>query len=162
MADHKRYWTRRKVLVASVLVTVLGVVGRIATWRNPGVTVSPKTTFITAPLRADGTVDYLAAVNERSSQGVTPQNNAAVLLVEAVGPEAIHESARDRFFQMLGIDPPPEGGPHLERFADYLERTMPLASPPNEDEDSDYRRQEVYGIRHRLWTMADSPSARRG
>ena len=40
-------------------------------------------------------MDYLAALNERYSQGVTPENNAAVLLLQAVGPEK-HQRAIPR------------------------------------------------------------------
>ena len=37
-----------------------------------GIIVSREITFLTGPLRKDGSGDYLAAINERASQGVTP------------------------------------------------------------------------------------------
>lgn len=49
--------------------------------------VSPETTYATGPLRPDGTVDYLAYLNAQQAEGVTPENNAAVLLVDALGPD---------------------------------------------------------------------------
>ena len=58
------------------------------TWLHwPKVTVSKATTYFTGPLRADGSVDYVAAFNRRCSEGVTPENNAAVALWRASGPK---------------------------------------------------------------------------
>ncbi|MEX0704456.1 MAG: hypothetical protein WD069_20310 [Planctomycetales bacterium] len=37
-------------------------------------TVSKETTHITEPLRADGSPDFAAALDERAKQGVTPEN----------------------------------------------------------------------------------------
>ena len=48
----------------------------------PRITVSHETTRILRPLRGDGYVDYVAALNQMASQGVTPKNNAAVLFVQ--------------------------------------------------------------------------------
>src|SRR5262245_20904948 len=39
-------------------------------------TIGKATTFVTGPVDADGRIDYAAALNERMSKGVTPQNNA--------------------------------------------------------------------------------------
>ena len=46
--------------------------------------LSKETTFYTGPLRPDGTVDYVEAINERLSRGVTPEDNAAIPLLDAV------------------------------------------------------------------------------
>ena len=116
MAKRKRFRTWRVVL----LVLVLGLlVWGFSAWMNSGIVVSPETTFITGPLRADGTVDYLAALNNLSSKGVTPENNAAVLLLKAVGPREISEDVRERFFQMLGVEPPSQEGSYFESFERY-------------------------------------------
>lgn len=46
------------------------------------ITVSKETTWATdAPLNEDGTVNYVAWINERFGEGVTPDNNAAVALL---------------------------------------------------------------------------------
>ncbi len=49
----------------------------------PSIVISKKTTVITAPLRADGLPDYGQYLMERFSEGVTPENNAAVLIRHA-------------------------------------------------------------------------------
>jgi hypothetical protein len=46
--------------------------------------IAKETTYYTAPVRADGTIDYAEAINERLGRGVTPENNAAVPLLDAI------------------------------------------------------------------------------
>jgi hypothetical protein len=50
------------------------------------VKVSTATTRVTGPLDADGYVDFVAAMNAHRSKGVTHDNNAYVLLLQALGP----------------------------------------------------------------------------
>src|SRR5690349_10746497 len=45
--------------------------------------LAKETTFFSGPLRKDGTVDYVAAINEELGRGVTRENNAAIPLLEA-------------------------------------------------------------------------------
>ena len=87
---------------------------------RPKHTVSKETTYITEPLRKDGSVDYVAALNQRFSQGVTPENNAAVLFWKAVGPKEIQPEYRDKYFQMLGVPPLPEKGDYFVNLDDYV------------------------------------------
>jgi hypothetical protein len=97
------------------------------------VTVSKATTYITEPLRPDGYPDYLGAMNRRLSQGVTPENNAVVLLWKALGPKGITEDHRQRYFQMLGIAPLPEKGDYFVTSSDHIARYEsghPPAAPP--------------------------------
>ena len=54
------------------------------------------------PLNSDGTVNYLAALNNEYSKGVTPENNAAVLLLRAFGPGELPVGLRDQFLTQLG------------------------------------------------------------
>jgi hypothetical protein len=93
-------------------------------------TISKETTYLTEPLRKDGSVDYVAALNRRSGEGVTPENNAAVLFWKAVGPGEINAKDRERFFRMLGIPPLPEKGEYLVEFGGYLASHKKDASPP--------------------------------
>lgn len=66
------------------------------------ITVARETTYLVAPLRADGTVDYAAALNERYGQGVTPDNNAAVLLLRAFGPGALILATEESRAEVIG------------------------------------------------------------
>src|SRR5262245_14343689 len=66
-------------------------------------TVSKETTYVTEPLDKDGYIDYAAALNERLRQGVTPANNANVLLWKAIGPHPEGTTMPPEFFVWLGI-----------------------------------------------------------
>ena len=61
------------------------------------VTISKETTYLTGPLRKDGSVDYLKALNQQFSKGVTPDNNAAVLYWKAMGPGELRKGVFRRF-----------------------------------------------------------------
>ena len=83
--------------------------------RQPKVpfTISKETTRILEPLDADGYPDYIAAINQHCRKGVTPENNAAVLVWRAMGPSEIPAGQRAEYFKQLGIDPPPEKGDYF-------------------------------------------------
>ncbi|MCH8045343.1 MAG: hypothetical protein IID44_16655 [Planctomycetes bacterium] len=99
-------------------------------------TISKETTGITKPLRPDGYVDYVKALNQAMSKGVTPKNNAAALIVRAIGPQVDGEPIPERFFKELGIDPLPEKG---EYFIDLYKFFPTLDPAPGEiDEDKFY------------------------
>ena len=51
---------------------------------DKGVTIASDTTVLTGPIREDGGVDYLTAINDRLSEGITAENNAAALLFRLV------------------------------------------------------------------------------
>jgi hypothetical protein len=101
---------RRSTLqwVAEGLMLWLAVSRAVAA--EPKITISKETTFITQPLRSDGTPDYVAALNHRMSQGVTPDNNAAVLLIKAFGQEDLSDSLHAELCKSLGIEPLPKQG----------------------------------------------------
>ena len=86
----------------------------------PKITISKETTWATEPLRPDGFVDYLEAVNRRHSQGVTVENNACVLLYQAMGPSPQGDRMPDRFFRRMGIEPLPDEGRYFEYCPDGL------------------------------------------
>jgi hypothetical protein len=110
------------VLVAG-LVGIAALVLLFGLGRTTGTKVTPSRaiTYITGPLRDDGSVDYVAALDERCREGVNAENNASVLLWQALGPLPLPHDRRDAFFQSLGIAAPPEQGDYfcsLNVFAD--------------------------------------------
>ena len=50
------------------------------------ITINKSTTFVTGPLDSTGHIDYVAALNARTSQGVTAENNANVAIWKTFGP----------------------------------------------------------------------------
>jgi hypothetical protein len=51
---------------------------------TPKFKISKETTYVTGPVRADGTIDYVEAINAELARGVTKENNAAIPIIEAV------------------------------------------------------------------------------
>jgi len=125
------------------------------------VTISKETTYILGPLRPDGYPDYVAALNEHASKGVTVENNAAVLLWQAFGPNEINEKARDRFFKKLGIPPLPEKGDYLVPFHQYARIARETQKPPAEDDQSEKDAEEddkqFDRALERPWSKQDCP-----
>src|SRR5260370_14512083 len=76
-------------------------------------TIRKETTYVTGPLDADGYIDYAAARNERLGKGVTPENNANVLLWQAIGPKPEGKPVPAEFIRLMGMPPPPEQGEYF-------------------------------------------------
>jgi hypothetical protein len=111
------------LLAASVTsISLVAIAGQPA-GPKPRITVSKETTFILGPLDQEGYVDYFAALNAAMAKGVTPQNNAAVLLYRAVGPKEVPKEGRAEVARKLGIDPLPEGGTYFEKWEAFVRRT---------------------------------------
>jgi hypothetical protein len=89
---------------------------------KPKITIGKETTYITQPLRLDGYPDYVAALNQRMSEGVAPENNAAVLLQKAFGPREIPDGDRATYFKQLGIEVLPERGDYVVSDGEIIER----------------------------------------
>src|SRR5262245_45211656 len=94
--------------------------------------IGPETTVISEPLTPEGFVDFSAAINARYGAGVTPENNAAVLLLEAFGPGVIDAEQRARYFELLGIDPLPEMEAYFIDEAAFLKSKGGQPSDPGE------------------------------
>lgn len=69
----------------------------------PKITISKETTYYLGPVNADGTIDYLAAINDRWGKGVTPENNAAVLLLSLISPKEMRDGGMrpDGYYEQL-------------------------------------------------------------
>src|SRR6516225_2280245 len=77
-------------------------------------TIGKETTYVTGPLDKDGYIDYAAALNERMGKGVTPENNANVLIWKAIGPRPEGGAGMPvEFFKLMGIAAPPEKGDYF-------------------------------------------------
>ena len=85
MKTRVRNWA---VITVGTLLAVTLLAGLVRFWQTDAlkrITISRQTTYITTPSALGGGVDYLAWLNARLSAGVTPANNAAVLVYEACG-----------------------------------------------------------------------------
>lgn len=131
-------WVGPCVLTVMKVAGSLGLAG--GKGAGPVVTVSEETTHIVRPLDEEGYVDYVAALNQRNREGVTPENNAVVLLWQALGPTEIPgsygEEGRRELFRELGVSPPPEEGEYFVSLEDYS-RELEEAGPPPGRRQSD-------------------------
>ncbi len=118
---------------------------------KPAITVSKETTRLTTPLRDDGYVDYLTALNEQSGRGVTPKNNAAALLWRALGPAAFDEDLRGPYSKVLGPPKPPDGGSCFVNYGRFVEDRGDKKA--GEDPDEQYDR-----ARDGPWSAKDCPA----
>jgi hypothetical protein len=96
-----------------------------STSSTPKIAISKETTCLTEPLRPDGYVDYLKAMNERLGRGVTPENNAAIDLIQALGPSCILETLRKDTLARLGLPGLPDKGNYFVGLHDFLEKHHP-------------------------------------
>jgi hypothetical protein len=94
----------------------------------PPLVISRETTFLTRPLNPDGTVNYVAAINEMLATGVTPENNAAGLVLAAIGPAMVDESVRATVLQELGVDDLPAQECFI-LLKDFVRATRPALVP---------------------------------
>lgn len=108
----------RKWLLLAILLVAVPVRLFCLRWLpDPPIVISKETTYITEPLDEDGLPDYVEYLRQRCREGVTPENNAAVLIARAIGP-AIAPLDEDKYwYASLGIEMPPEEGVY---FSDEL------------------------------------------
>jgi hypothetical protein len=121
-------------------------------------TISAETTYITRPLRQDGYVNYVAAINERMREGVTLENNAAVLFLKAMGPGEIDPRNRGEYFRLLGIGPLPEQGDYFITFDKYTQpkKGVENASEAGENGHDIYAEQLTPAMK-RPWSKKEFP-----
>ena len=122
----------RRVLRFWPALVVLGVLLVVyALWpARFNYTVGPQTTYVTEPVDGFGVVDYVAALNDRMATDVTPEANANVLIVRALGPHPEGGTMPPEYYRRLGIPSPPEQGEYLVTWDKYF--GAHLKTPPDD------------------------------
>src|SRR5947208_16202785 len=88
MKPPRNRFLRGLIYLAALLLIVLAAdLALIHYWRH--IHVGYDTTRVTEPRNPDGSVDFLAALDAHFGRGVTFDNNAAVPLVQILGPAAV-------------------------------------------------------------------------
>jgi hypothetical protein len=85
--------------------------------------ISRETTYIDGPLNPDGTPNYVAYLDANYARGVTPENNAAPLLLRAIGPDILPEAVRGQTLARLGL--PADVFDHDKHFMAWKDRSRP-------------------------------------
>lgn len=81
---------------------------------NPRIVVSEATTVITQPLREDGLPDYQKHWRDLGREGVTHENNGAVLFWQAVWPGELSQEDRLPMSEILGFEQEPDANGALQ------------------------------------------------
>ena len=119
---------------------------------QPKFTIGKETTYVTGPLRKDGTIDYAAALNEWLSKGVTPENNANVLFWKAFGPHPEGPTIPAEFFKLLGYQPP-ERGDYFISLLPYLKNRLRVEGRKQVDKIFE----QIAQATQRPWTAQEYP-----
>jgi len=131
---------------------------------------SRETTYITGPLNPDGTPNYVKYLDDKYSADITPENNAAPLLLRALGPELLPGSWWDDYSGTIDLYPQAKetlrrlgltedvfkGDKHFIRWEDRVVPALadangasPAATNGDEDEDDGPDFEDVYWDLHR-------------
>ncbi|MCP4815569.1 MAG: hypothetical protein GY888_23915, partial [Planctomycetaceae bacterium] len=117
------------------------------------ITISRETTRITQPLDDAGYVDYLQALNDQATEGVTPENNFEVIVRQVMPFEEISENLRSEYFRLLEIPIPDERKNFFQEFIQYaLEQN-------NDPKQEDKVYEEHDRVMIKPWTASEHPLA---
>ncbi|MFO0934952.1 MAG: hypothetical protein U0798_00365 [Gemmataceae bacterium] len=87
---------------------------------KPAIKLSRETTYVTEFLDKDGYPDYETALNSKLRGSIKPEDNACVLLANAIGPTpgGDREIPED-YWKWLGISAPPKGEGYFKSYEEY-------------------------------------------
>ena len=91
--------------------------------------ISRETTYILGPLNPDGTVNYVKYLDDKYAEGVTPENNAAPLLLRAFGPDMLAAEIRGQTLRRLNL--PTDIFDHDKHFIAWKDRARPAKADAN-------------------------------
>ena len=140
--------------ICVLVILLIGGMSLGRAYKNPAglITVSTETTYITDPLDEHGFVDYLEAINQRHSAGVTPEDNFEVVVRSVYGTASIDPGIRAEYYRRLGIDDGFVEGTQFAPFSDFLEsQALPAG-------DADTGREDPWISLERPWTAEEYPT----
>ncbi|MDB5354674.1 MAG: hypothetical protein JWN24_1127 [Phycisphaerales bacterium] len=146
----RRFWRLAIYSVSILLVLAAADLALVEHRRaiHPGY----DTTRITAPMDAGGTIDYLVAIDDYFGRGVSPENNAAPLLIEAIGRSALASNQPpDGITDRLGMPHLPEAG---EYFVTYEKFTKGRADAAADPDPTDATRNDAWPLKVSPATVA--------
>ncbi|HVS71231.1 MAG TPA: hypothetical protein VHQ47_08250 [Phycisphaerae bacterium] len=154
------FWYAAGTLFLLAVVLLLADVALAAHWRR--IPLNASTTRITAPLAPDGLPDYLKAINDQYSKGVTPDNNAAPAVITVVGLTG-KPAWKKTVLRLLNIPDP--GAGMLTPYATWAKKQTPSTdetapqppSPPTRDSKVPDPEAPLEEAEARPWKRADHP-----
>lgn len=120
---------------------------------KPKFTISKETTHVKGPVDKDGFIDYATALHERMRVGVTPENNANVLLWKAMGPNPRGMKMPAYFFDWLAVEAPPKNGSYFVDFERYMKEQLKGITTEQKAQLND----QFEAANKRAWTAEQYP-----
>jgi hypothetical protein len=142
---------RRRFLIAIAFIGIILLLLVFWPARNT-LTVSSDMTYVTGPLDPDGYVDYVSALNERLSSGITPETNSNVLIWKTLGPHPEGATMPADYFKWLGFNPP-EQGDYFITTRKYLEESAKISDRTKCDELNIH----FSDLAMKIWLPVDEP-----
>jgi len=84
--DLRRRKRRGWLIIGACFAGLLALFGWSLFGPNPPLVISKQTTYITSPLRPDGTPDYEAYLLSKQNRKLPREENAAVVMLQVFGP----------------------------------------------------------------------------
>ncbi len=138
----------------SILLVLVFLLTAVPAFAEVPLEIGPDTTVIDGPINPDGTINYLAYLNEKLSEGVTPENNFAVDVALTMGEDAWpSEALREKVMKGLGIKMPADG-PFFVRFPLFLGGKDVKRTPDGRGWD------RVYDASEGPWTAEQYPEVK--
>jgi hypothetical protein len=112
------------------------------------------TTYITGPIKEDGTIDYQTALNDQLRRDVTPERNANTLLWRALGPRPDGVALSPALFSLMKMPAPDEQGEYfvaIVRYANAHPEFGLQGRPPAE------MRKQLEQAGRKPWSPSDFP-----
>ncbi len=144
----RRMWRVAIYLVSTLLILL--AVDLIFVQAGRHITPSESSTRITEPTLPTGRIDYLAANDRHFGAGVTPDNNALPLMIEALGPMTRNNQPQDWMTARLGMPPLPEKGDY------YKDELDPVPGFPKAATEDDPQI-DLEPLMQHAWTGAEHP-----
>lgn len=120
--------------------------------QEPSIILSRNTTYITSPLQSDKTPDYEAYLRERGRNGVTPDNNAAVLM----WPHNLEPDDYEPMQKELGLKQMPSAQDALQPLDGELMRQR-IIDRLHLDRDEADPKEIVWSATDHKWTRPQCP-----
>ena len=158
--------SRRKKISIGLLVAIVVLLAADQAWIHVWriIPVRRDTTYLLGPINKDGGVDYLAALNAMESKGVTLNNNALPLLIEAAGPKCFHTKYGDGKLVMrkLGMKAFAKNAESLITFT-HWNKKYPVPLPKTQEKHPKWSLESRLENRltQHAWTAAKYPAAAR-
>jgi hypothetical protein len=150
--------TLRMFTIATGLLLLLSAFGMRISGQGKDkakISLGKETTYVTGPIALDGLIDYETALNERLSEGISPERNATVGLWRALNPRPVGSAMPPEFFRWLKIPAPPERGRYFADLPQYARDHEDLTVNLREQID-ELSRQRDRAAR-RPWVALDYP-----